>query len=82
VDAVYFFLLKDRRNGAVCVKVRDVIKRIEADGWYLARVRGDHRHYKHPTKKGIVTISGHLGKDMPVGTLLSVFKQAQLEKGD
>jgi len=56
------------------VKVRDVIKRLETDGWYLARVRGDHRHYKHPTKKGIVTVSGHPGKDMPVGTMLSVFK--------
>jgi predicted RNA binding protein YcfA (HicA-like mRNA interferase family) len=67
------------------VKVRDIIKRLEADGWYLARVHrvhGDHRHYKHPTKKGIVTVSGHLGKDMPVGTLLSVLKQAQLEKED
>lgn len=62
------------------MKVRDVIKRLEADGWYLARVRGDHRHYKHLTKKGIVTISGHPG--MPVGTLLSVFKQAQIEKED
>jgi predicted RNA binding protein YcfA (HicA-like mRNA interferase family) len=81
VDAVYF-LLKDRRHEAVSVKVRDVIKRLETDGWYLARVRGDHRHYKHPTKKGIVTISGHPGKDMPVGTLLSVLKQAQLEKED
>ncbi len=48
------------------MKVRDVIKRLEADGWYLARVRGDHRHDKHPTKKGIVTVSGHPGKDMPV----------------
>ena len=81
MDAVYFFL-KDGRNEAVGVKVRDVIKRIEADGWYLARVRGDHRHYKHLTKKGIVTISGHPGKDTPVGTLLSVFKQAQIEKED
>jgi predicted RNA binding protein YcfA (HicA-like mRNA interferase family) len=62
------------------VKVRDVIKRLEADGWYLARVRGDHRHDKHPTKKGIATVSGHLGKDMLVGTLLSVLKQAQIEK--
>jgi len=79
VNAVYFFL-KDRRNEAVCVKVCDVIKRIEADGWCLARVRGDHRHYKHPAKKGIVTVSGHSGKDMPVGTMLSVFKQAQIEK--
>ena len=62
------------------MKVRDVIKRIEADGWYLTRIRGDHRYYKHPTKKGIVTVSGHPGKDMPVGTLLSVLKQAQREK--
>jgi predicted RNA binding protein YcfA (HicA-like mRNA interferase family) len=62
------------------VKVRDVIKRIEADGWYLVRVRGEHRHYKHPTKEGIVTVSGHLRTDMPVGTLASVFKQAQIER--
>lgn len=62
------------------MKVRDVIKRIEADGWYLVRIRGDHRHYKHADKKGVVTISGQLGKDMPIGTLISVWKQAQLEK--
>ena len=62
------------------MKVRDVIKQIEEGGWYLVRIRGDHRHYKHPTKKGIVTISGHPGRDMPVGTLLNVLKQAQLEK--
>jgi predicted RNA binding protein YcfA (HicA-like mRNA interferase family) len=62
------------------MKVRDIIKRIEEDGWYLIRIRGDHRHYKHPTKKGIVTISGHPARDMPVGTLLNVLKQAQLEK--
>ncbi len=79
MDAVYF-LTKDAGNEDVCVKVRDVIKRLEADGWYLARIRGDHRHYKHPTEKGIVTISGHPGEDMSVGTLLSVWKQAQLEK--
>ena len=64
------------------MKVRDVIKRLEADGWYLARIRGDHRHDKHPTRRGIVTVSGQLGKDMPVGALLSVFKQAQIEKED
>ncbi len=62
------------------MKVRDVIKLIEVDGWYLARVRGDHKHYKHPIKKGIVTVSGHPGKDMPVGPLLSVFKQTQIKK--
>jgi len=62
------------------MKVRDIVKRIEEDGWYLVRIRGDHRQYKHPIKKGIVTISGQLGKDMPIGTLLNVLKQAQIEK--
>lgn len=61
------------------MKVRDVVRCLDADGWVLVRIRGDHRHYKHPTKKGIVTISGQFGKDMPIGTLLSVLKQAQLE---
>jgi predicted RNA binding protein YcfA (HicA-like mRNA interferase family) len=62
------------------MKVRDVIKLLEADGWFLARMRGDHRQYKHPTKPGLVTIAGHPGKEMPPGTLLSVLKQAQLPK--
>ncbi|HLZ57681.1 MAG TPA: type II toxin-antitoxin system HicA family toxin [Ktedonosporobacter sp.] len=62
------------------MKVRDVVKCVEEDGWYLIRIRGDHRHYKHPVKKGIVTISGQLGKDMPVGTLLNVFRQAQIDR--
>jgi predicted RNA binding protein YcfA (HicA-like mRNA interferase family) len=61
------------------MKVRDIIKQVEADGWYLVRIRGDHRHYKHPTKKGVVTIAGQLSKDMPIGTLISVWKQAQIK---
>lgn len=64
------------------VKVREVIKRIEADGWYLARITGDHRHFKHPTKLGIVTIAGKLNTDVPAGTLLNIFRQAQLERED
>ena len=64
------------------MKVRDVIKLVQADGWYLVLIRGDHRHFKHPEKGGIVTISGHLRTDMPIGTFLSVLKQAQLEKRD
>lgn len=62
------------------MKVRDIIKRVEEDGWYLIRIRGEHRHYSHPVKKGIVTISGQLRQDMPIGTLLNVWKQAQLGK--
>lgn len=61
------------------MKVRKVIKMIEDEGWYLIRTKGDHRQYKHPTKLGRVTISGNTGRDLPLGTLNSVLKQAGLK---
>jgi predicted RNA binding protein YcfA (HicA-like mRNA interferase family) len=61
------------------VKIRKVIKLIEDDGWYLARTKGDHRQYKHPAKKGLVTISGKLNDDVGKGTLNSILKQAGLK---
>jgi predicted RNA binding protein YcfA (HicA-like mRNA interferase family) len=62
------------------MKVRDVIKMIEADDWYLVTTRGSHRQYKHPTKPGRVTIAGHPGDDLAPGTLNSILKQAQLKQ--
>ena len=62
------------------MKIRDVIKLIEEDGWYLIATKGSHRQYKHPAKPGRVTIAGHLGDDLAPGTLNSVLKQAQVEK--
>ena len=64
------------------MKVREVIKMLEDDGWYLARTKGSHRQFKHPEKAGTVTVSGNLGVDMPIGTLKSVWRQAQLEEED
>jgi predicted RNA binding protein YcfA (HicA-like mRNA interferase family) len=61
------------------VKIGKVIKLIEDDGWYLARTKGDHRQYKHPAKKGLVTISGKLSDDVGKGTLNSILKQAGLK---
>ena len=63
------------------MKVRDVIKLIEADGWRLVATKGSHRQYKHAVKPGRVTIAGHPGDDLAPGTLNSVLKQAQLAKG-
>jgi predicted RNA binding protein YcfA (HicA-like mRNA interferase family) len=60
------------------MKIREVIKLIEKDGWYLVAKRGSHRQYKHPSKPGRVTIAGHPGHDLAPGTLNSMFKQAQL----
>jgi predicted RNA binding protein YcfA (HicA-like mRNA interferase family) len=62
------------------MKIRDVIKLIEKDGWYLVATKDSHRQYKHAEKPGRVTIAGHLNDDLAPGTLNSVFKQAQLEK--
>ena len=56
---------------------RDVIKHIEADGWYLDSVTGSHRHFKHPTKSGKVTVP-HPVQDLPIGTLKSIERQTGL----
>lgn len=62
------------------VRVRDIIRLVEDDGWYLVATRGSHRQYKHPTKKGRVTIAGNPSHDVAVGTLNSILKQAQLKE--
>jgi predicted RNA binding protein YcfA (HicA-like mRNA interferase family) len=60
------------------MKVRDVIRLIEADGWVRVQRRGDHRQYKHPTKRGRVTIAGHPSDDVHPKTLQSILTQAGL----
>jgi predicted RNA binding protein YcfA (HicA-like mRNA interferase family) len=60
------------------MKVCDIIKLIEQDGWYLVATRGSHRQYKHPVKSGRVTVAGHPKHDLAPGTLNSILKQAQL----
>ncbi|HYQ87582.1 MAG TPA: type II toxin-antitoxin system HicA family toxin [Bacteroidota bacterium] len=62
------------------MKVRDAIKMIESDGWYLVVTKGSHRQYKHPKKSGRVTIAGHPSHDLAPGTLNSIVKQAQLKE--
>jgi len=56
---------------------RDVISRLQEDGWQLVHVKGSHHHFKHPLKKGRVTVP-HPKKDIPKGTLRSIYKQAAL----
>ncbi|HEY7326403.1 MAG TPA: type II toxin-antitoxin system HicA family toxin [Gemmataceae bacterium] len=64
---------------AVGMKVRDVLKLLKANGWHQVSARGGHRQFKHPTKRGRVTLSGKLSHDIPPGTLNSIFKQAGLQ---
>jgi predicted RNA binding protein YcfA (HicA-like mRNA interferase family) len=53
---------------------------IESDGWFLVVTRGSHRQYKHPIKKGRVTIAGNVNHDIAPGTLNSILKQAKLKE--
>lgn len=62
------------------MKVKIVIKVLETNGWYLARTRGSHRQYKHPSKPGTVTISGKPSVDVPIGTLKSIWRQAKIDE--
>ena len=52
----------------------DVIRLLTDDGWYLYNVKGSHHHFKHPTKKGKVTVP-RPKKDLPQGTVNSILKQ-------
>ena len=61
------------------MKVRDVIKRLESDGWFVSRQRGSHRQFKHPKKSGLVTVAGKPSDDLAPRTLNSIFKQAGLK---
>jgi predicted RNA binding protein YcfA (HicA-like mRNA interferase family) len=54
---------------------RQIIKHLEADGWFLDRVKGSHRQFKHPVKSGRVTVK-HPDSDIPKGALNSIRKQA------
>ena len=62
------------------MKVRDLLRRLADDGWYLVATEGDHRQLKHPTKSGRVTVVGHPNKDVPPGTLPSILRQAGLSR--
>jgi len=61
------------------MKVKEMIKLLEDDGWLLVRTKGSHRQFRHPTKPVTVTVSGKLSLDVPPGTLNSILKQAGLK---
>ena len=63
------------------MKARNIIKIIEKDGWYLVRQKGSHKQYKHPLKKGLVTVAAHkMSDEIAPGTLNSIYNQAQIDK--
>lgn len=61
------------------IKVRDLIRMLRRDGWELVKIKGDHRQFKHPTKKGKVTVNKKLSDDLDGDLLDNILKQAGLK---
>lgn len=61
------------------MKIREVLRMLKEDGWLPVRQSGSHRQFKHPTKRGLVTVAGKLSDDLAPGTLNSLLKQAGLK---
>jgi predicted RNA binding protein YcfA (HicA-like mRNA interferase family) len=62
------------------MKVREVIRVLEKDGWRHVRTKGSHRQFQHSVKSETVTVAGQLGVDVPPGTLNSILKQSGLKR--
>lgn len=62
------------------MKVQDLIKILETDGWFQIRMRGSHRQFKHSTKSGLVTVPGKSSDDVPIGLEYNIYRQAKIER--
>ena len=60
--------------------VREVVRLLETDGWYLVATKGSHRQYKHKIKAGRVTVAGKPSEEVAPGTLNSILKQSGLKE--
>jgi predicted RNA binding protein YcfA (HicA-like mRNA interferase family) len=61
------------------MKVREAIRLLEEEGWFLVATRGSHRQYKHQLRPGRVTVAGKPSDDLAPGTLNSILKQSGLK---
>jgi predicted RNA binding protein YcfA (HicA-like mRNA interferase family) len=62
------------------MKVSEILRMLQEDGWFLVATRGSHRQFKHSTKPGRVTVPGKPADDLAPGTLNSILKQSGLKK--
>jgi predicted RNA binding protein YcfA (HicA-like mRNA interferase family) len=72
--------LQSRAAFRFFMKVAELIRILREDGWYLAATRGSHRQFKHPTKRGRVTVAGKPSDDLAPGTVKSILKQSGLKR--
>ena len=69
-----------RLSQACRMKVGEILRKLNEDGWVLVATRGSHRQYRHPSKAGRVTVAGKPGDDLAAGTLNSILKQSGLKR--
>lgn len=62
------------------MKVSEILRQLQDDGWFLIATRGSHRQFKHAIKPGRVTVAGKPSDNLAPGTLNSILKQAGLKK--
>lgn len=62
------------------VKISEIIRLLERDGWQLKRVTGSHRHFAHPVKPGLVTVAGKPSATLKPKTEASILRQAGLRR--
>ncbi len=75
-DIIFYIFVSSNNQGMRRYKVNEVLKMLEADGWYLVKQKGSHRQYKHPTKKGRVTVNEKPSTTLDQFILSSIWKQA------
>ena len=61
------------------MKIQEIMVILKTDGWYLVEVNGDYRQYKHPHKRGRITIAGNPNYDLELESSNSVLLQAGLK---
>jgi predicted RNA binding protein YcfA (HicA-like mRNA interferase family) len=62
------------------MKISEIIRLLEQDGWVLKRTTGSHRHFAHPAKSGLVTVAGKPSATLKPKTESSILKQAGLRR--
>jgi predicted RNA binding protein YcfA (HicA-like mRNA interferase family) len=60
------------------ITARETVRKLEHDGWLLARQTGAHAHYQHATKRGTVTVPMHIARILTPAVLLNILRQAGL----
>ncbi|MGI8741659.1 MAG: type II toxin-antitoxin system HicA family toxin [Bryobacteraceae bacterium] len=61
------------------MRVREVVRLLQKEGWIQMRSKGSHRHFRHPTRSSVITVPGNDGKELAPGTLNDILKKAELK---